>query len=758
MKKTQVNKKSILCIGGLLVISCLFVFKNFLFGNQILAYTDIGSDTYDQYLMHYQGIINHIRDGNFSLWDFTNGYGVNMFTYNLFDPFLLLLYLFGVLFGAEQIYGILVYWEILHILLAGITIYLFLSCFELSERAKVMASYLYALCGYMVVWGQHYQFGTVIVLFPLLLMAVEYSFKKNKWFLGITVFCTIASFCSLYMAYMQFVMLGFYVLFRVAWNEKLFSLDGIKQVGKTYGAMVLGIGIGCIQLIPSAFLILNVSGRVSGDSLISRCISMLAPYPGAYYKTLWKHLFSSNLEGVNTYSGYTNFYEDTNVFLSALLIIAAVQFIYLFFTEHYSKKQRFVLVLAGIAIGFMLLIPLGSMIFNGFAYPFSRHTFLCMPIAVWLIAYVLNKMLEENKYSIPLLVISVVVIVGYYVRLYLSTAHKGAFLLGIFAAGIGLALIGYCFIKHDKIRKLCPMLLLVCLIFTMSGDAYMAYNYTRHTVTKDSDYLADLYDEDVKEALAYIDSIDDSFYRVEKTYTTGTEISCLNSMAQNYRGISTYNSTLNTNVTTWLNQFWPGTAVINAAHRSFANASGESVPASLSNVKYVLSDNAEFATEGYVLLKQFGDVYVYENTYTKDIGKFFAGREITGEETESMILLPEEGQMDMSALSEGISFNEPEKDSLVTGTAAVSEAGVLMIAIPYEDGWSAYVDGEKVEIYKVNYGFCGIELDAGEHEIEFRFDCPGFKMGVAASLISLAITIAIWCIVPYCKRKNFPNS
>lgn len=151
MKKTQVNKKSILCIGGLLVISCLFVFKNFLFGNQILAYTDIGSDTYDQYLMHYQGIINHIRDGNFSLWDFTNGYGVNMFTYNLFDPFLLLLYLFGVLFGAEQIYGILVYWEILHILLAGITIYLFLSCFELSERAKVMASYLYALCGYMVV-------------------------------------------------------------------------------------------------------------------------------------------------------------------------------------------------------------------------------------------------------------------------------------------------------------------------------------------------------------------------------------------------------------------------------------------------------------------------------------------------------------------------------------------------------------------------------------------------------------------------------
>src|SRR5699024_11686503 len=51
----------------------------------------------------------------FSLWDFNNGFGINMFSLNLFDPFLMLLYLFGVLFGAERIYGILVFLQILRI-------------------------------------------------------------------------------------------------------------------------------------------------------------------------------------------------------------------------------------------------------------------------------------------------------------------------------------------------------------------------------------------------------------------------------------------------------------------------------------------------------------------------------------------------------------------------------------------------------------------------------------------------------------------
>lgn len=752
MKKTQINKKSMLCIGILLLISCLFIFKKFLFGNQILAYTDIGSDTYDQYLMHYQGIINHLKNGTFSLWDFTNGYGANVYTYNLFDPFLILLYLFGTLFGAEQIYGFLVYWCILHVLLAGMTIYLFLSCFSLSERSKVMAAYLYALCGYMVVWGQHYQFGTVIVLLPLMLMAVERSFEKTRWLLGLTIFCSLAVFSSMYMAYMQFILLGFYVLFRVAWRERLFTKNGIIRVIKTYGSMLMGVGIGMIQLLPSACLILNVSGRVSGDSLITRCIQALQLYPSAYYKSLWNHLFSSNLLGVNEYAGYQNFYEDPQVFLSVILLLALLQFVYLFFVEKFSKKQRVLLILAAGAVGFVLLIPLGSMIFNGFVGAFCRQTFLCMPLAVWLIAYVLDKILEEKKCNLPLLIIGIFLTAGYYLYSYKNGAEIYAVLLGILAVGMGVAIVSYCWVPFKWIQLLSPILLLACIMMTMSGDAYLSYNHNRWTVSKDTEYLAELYDQDVQEALEYLKRTDDTFYRVEKTYTAGTEISCLNAMAQGYYGISTYNSTLNTNLTTWYRLMWPETTVINEAHRSFAAGAGVSLPASLSHVKYVLSDQENFDTEGYSFVKRFGDVYLYQNTYTADLGKFFPGYELGDADEEHLMFL--ENQPDMSSYSKGIRFSSPKKDSLVQGTATVAQDGVLMLAIPYENGWNVYVDGEKTELYKVNYGFIGVALEAGSHEITCQFRCPGFAAGAWISCGFILLTAAIWGVIPYYKRKR----
>ena len=38
-----------------------------------MIFNDIGSDTWQQYIMNYTSIVNHLRDGSFSLWDFNNG-------------------------------------------------------------------------------------------------------------------------------------------------------------------------------------------------------------------------------------------------------------------------------------------------------------------------------------------------------------------------------------------------------------------------------------------------------------------------------------------------------------------------------------------------------------------------------------------------------------------------------------------------------------------------------------------------------------
>ena len=168
----------------------------------------MGSDTVQQYLMHYHSVVNHIRNGNVSFWDFNNGFGINVFQMNLFDPTLILLYLIGLIRGANHIWGALVYVQILRILLAGLAGYLFLSEFQFSERSKLLAAYIYGLNGFLMVWGQHYQFGIITIYLPLLLLFAERTFRKKRYrsLLPLIVFLTVID--STYLAYMSCLTTG----------------------------------------------------------------------------------------------------------------------------------------------------------------------------------------------------------------------------------------------------------------------------------------------------------------------------------------------------------------------------------------------------------------------------------------------------------------------------------------------------------------------------------------------------------------------
>ena len=91
MEKRDKRQKirTVLILEVLLFFSGLLIYSQFVFGDRFLAFgtfADVGSDTVQQYLMHYHSVVNHIRDGNVSFWDFNNGFGVNMFQMNLFDP------------------------------------------------------------------------------------------------------------------------------------------------------------------------------------------------------------------------------------------------------------------------------------------------------------------------------------------------------------------------------------------------------------------------------------------------------------------------------------------------------------------------------------------------------------------------------------------------------------------------------------------------------------------------------------------------
>lgn len=76
---------------------------------------------------------------------------------------------------------------------------------------------------------------------------------------------------------------------------------------------------------------------------------------------------------------------------------------------------------------------------------------------------------------------------------------------------------------------------------------------------------------------------------------------------------------------------------------------------------------------------------------------------------------------------------------------------VLFTSIPYEKGWRVYVDGKKAETLKINGEFVGVELDNGEHTVEFKFWPRGLTIGIIVSLSSIT-TLIIY--KRYTKKKD----
>ena len=82
----------------------------------------------------------------------------------------------------------------------------------------------------------------------------------------------------------------------------------------------------------------------------------------------------------------------------------------------------------------------------------------------------------------------------------------------------------------------------------------------------------------------------------------------------------------------------------------------------------------------------------------------------------------------------------------LTGTISTTKDKFLCFSIPYDEGWTAYVDGEKTELMQANIGFMGVELPAGDHAIELKYWPPGLSAGIALSCAGVAgaAALVIW--------------
>jgi uncharacterized membrane protein YfhO len=92
-------------------------------------------------------------------------------------------------------------------------------------------------------------------------------------------------------------------------------------------------------------------------------------------------------------------------------------------------------------------------------------------------------------------------------------------------------------------------------------------------------------------------------------------------------------------------------------------------------------------------------------------------------------------------------------DTKIEGTIDAGYDGVLYTSIPYDEGWSVYIDGEKVNTYSI--GDCQLVTDItqGEHTVTLKYSPKGLKYGLLITALGWLSVIALFIF-----KKRKPKS
>ena len=78
---------------------------------------------------------------------------------------------------------------------------------------------------------------------------------------------------------------------------------------------------------------------------------------------------------------------------------------------------------------------------------------------------------------------------------------------------------------------------------------------------------------------------------------------------------------------------------------------------------------------------------------------------------------------------------------------------MVFFSVPADKGWSATVNGKAVDVNTVTYGFVAVECEAGENQIEFTYNTPGFSTGAIVTVCG-ALILGVYLVISKYTRKE----
>lgn len=164
-------------------------------------------------------------------------------------------------------------------------------------------------------------------------------------------------------------------------------------------------------------------------------------------------------------------------------------------------------------------------------------------------------------------------------------------------------------------------------------------------------------------------------------------------------------------------------------------------------VRYLIqknSDPVDFEDLHLVKVEELKELTLYENPDYFSLGFVIDGLDSRGLTASEM--REELGKhLGPAAISQKVQFMTLDsiKPDRIQGHLTLEEEGQLLTSIGSEEGWSVYVNGEKLTPFEAYDYLLAIPLPAGQHHLEFIYRTPGKAAGTLLTLLSAA-SLLLW--------------
>lgn len=147
--------------------------------------------------------------------------------------------------------------------------------------------------------------------------------------------------------------------------------------------------------------------------------------------------------------------------------------------------------------------------------------------------------------------------------------------------------------------------------------------------------------------------------------------------------------------------------------------------------------------------------------YLMEVRNCVAGEEITVTNNKNEVINYTLYTLDESAVLAAVETLREQTmnldtmtDTEIAGNITITDPGRLIFSIPYDSGWTLYMDGEETEIEPFEDALIGVHLEEGEHEIRLVYQTPGLVAGAVISISCILLFILTRLIKKFRNRKK----